>query len=51
MFRQTGHGLTVPGARAPRLPPPAGDCLAERMTTPHTTGQAPLPRASTAEAA
>src|SRR5215470_4046932 len=28
-------------AGQPGLPPPAGDCLAERMSTPHTTGQAP----------
>ena len=41
MIWHTGHGLTVPGARGTRLPPPAGGCLAERMTTPHTTGQAP----------
>src|SRR5499427_7497238 len=28
-------------ARATGLPPPARGCLAERMSTPHTTGQAP----------
>jgi hypothetical protein len=41
MIWQTGHELTVPGAGAPRLPLPAGGCLAEGMTTPHTTGRAP----------
>src|SRR5690348_1992735 len=44
MIRQTGHELTVPGAGAPRLPLSAGGCLAEGMTTPHTTGQAPPAR-------
>jgi threonine dehydratase len=41
MIWQTGHELTVPGAGAPRLPLPTDGCLAEGMTTPHTTGQAP----------
>jgi threonine dehydratase len=41
MIWRTGHELTVPGAGAPRLPLPAGGCLAEGMTTPHTTSQAP----------
>jgi len=41
MIWQIGHGLTLPGAGQPKLPPPADGCLAERMTTPHTTGQAP----------
>src|SRR5690348_16003794 len=40
MIRQTGHGHTLPRAGQPGLPPPAGDCLAERMSTPHTTGPA-----------